>query len=193
MQDDFDSYKPIRQKETEELFSKAKNDLEWAWSIIANAGSGRWEMESKDWQDAAARWRDNWYKTYVEKKNQDTYKEIPDMISVKETMEDLKSSKGCYSNPKPFTNINAPKDRSKVEILLVELSSLANALDTNLNRMEEKLAPIARPECTGTNDPEKSCKLEAIKAPIVMELESLILKFSCVNYRVLGLIERVEV
>jgi hypothetical protein len=32
--------------------------LEWAWTIIANAGGGDWERESKDWQDAAAKWRD---------------------------------------------------------------------------------------------------------------------------------------
>jgi len=34
--------------------------LEWAWAIMANAGEGNWEHESKDWQEAAARWRDQY-------------------------------------------------------------------------------------------------------------------------------------
>jgi ABC-type transporter Mla subunit MlaD len=38
--------------------------LEWAWTIIANAGGGDWTKESQDWQDAAAKWRDEaWHPT----------------------------------------------------------------------------------------------------------------------------------
>lgn len=33
--------------------------LELAWGIIANASGGNWEKESPEWQEAAARWRDN--------------------------------------------------------------------------------------------------------------------------------------
>jgi hypothetical protein len=35
--------------------------LEWAWTIIANAGGGDWKRESKHWQDAAAKWRDAYH------------------------------------------------------------------------------------------------------------------------------------
>ena len=35
--------------------------LELAWGIIANAGGGDWDKESKKWQDAAIRWRDRYF------------------------------------------------------------------------------------------------------------------------------------
>jgi hypothetical protein len=35
--------------------------LETAWAIIANAGGGDWEKESKEWQDAAVKWRDTYF------------------------------------------------------------------------------------------------------------------------------------
>jgi len=42
--------------------SQQRTDLlELAWGIIANAGSGDWERESKEWQDAAIRWRDIYF------------------------------------------------------------------------------------------------------------------------------------
>lgn len=34
--------------------------LEMAWGLIANASGGNWSKESKEWQDAAAAWRDRW-------------------------------------------------------------------------------------------------------------------------------------
>lgn len=34
--------------------------LEIAWGVIANASGGDWTKENKEWQDAAARWRDDW-------------------------------------------------------------------------------------------------------------------------------------
>ena len=40
---------------------KLGNILEAAWGVIANAGGGNWEIETKDWQEAAARWRDNYH------------------------------------------------------------------------------------------------------------------------------------
>lgn len=33
--------------------------IDTAWGIIANAGAGNWQRESKEWQEAAARWRDS--------------------------------------------------------------------------------------------------------------------------------------
>ena len=35
--------------------------LEVAWGLIANAGGGDWTKETPEWQDAAARWRDNYF------------------------------------------------------------------------------------------------------------------------------------
>jgi len=35
--------------------------LDYAWGIIANASGGDWKKESKDWQEAAARWRDTYH------------------------------------------------------------------------------------------------------------------------------------
>lgn len=34
---------------------------EWGWTIIANAGGGDWEKESPDWQEAAAKYRDDFH------------------------------------------------------------------------------------------------------------------------------------
>lgn len=34
---------------------------EFAWTIIANAGEGDWQRESRDWRDAAARWRGQYH------------------------------------------------------------------------------------------------------------------------------------
>ena len=34
--------------------------LDEAWGIIANAGEGDWAREGADWQNAAARWRDDY-------------------------------------------------------------------------------------------------------------------------------------
>jgi hypothetical protein len=36
--------------------------LEWAWTIITNAGGGDWTKETQDWQDAAAKWREAFFK-----------------------------------------------------------------------------------------------------------------------------------
>jgi hypothetical protein len=32
-----------------------------AWVVIANASFGDWTKESKEWQKAAARWRDDYF------------------------------------------------------------------------------------------------------------------------------------
>ena len=36
--------------------------LESAWAIIANAGGGNWQLESPEWQNAAARFRDEYFR-----------------------------------------------------------------------------------------------------------------------------------
>jgi hypothetical protein len=35
--------------------------MEWAWGIIANAGGGNWDLETPEWQEAAAKWRDAYH------------------------------------------------------------------------------------------------------------------------------------
>lgn len=34
--------------------------LESAWGLIANAGGGNWDFETKAWEEAAIRWRDKY-------------------------------------------------------------------------------------------------------------------------------------
>lgn len=48
---------------TNDVNSKTYDLLESAWGIIANAGGGNWSTQSEEWQEAAARWRDNWLGT----------------------------------------------------------------------------------------------------------------------------------
>lgn len=42
--------------------SASSDLLEFAWGIIANAGGGNWTLETKDWQEAAARFRTEYFK-----------------------------------------------------------------------------------------------------------------------------------
>ncbi len=43
------------------------NLLEWAWSIIANAGDGNWDLnEKKVWRVAASKWRDEYHRQLKE-------------------------------------------------------------------------------------------------------------------------------
>lgn len=39
------------------------NQLEAAWGVIANAGGGNWKLEPWEWQEAAARWRDEYHRS----------------------------------------------------------------------------------------------------------------------------------
>ncbi len=41
--------------------AKLSEELELAWGIIANVHGGDWDKESKEWQDAAIRWRDRYF------------------------------------------------------------------------------------------------------------------------------------
>lgn len=34
---------------------------EAAWGIIANAGQGNWDIQTPEWREAAARWRDRYH------------------------------------------------------------------------------------------------------------------------------------
>ncbi len=46
----------IRQNDTDEL-------LEAAWGLIANVNEGVWDLQSAEWQEAAGRWREDYFKT----------------------------------------------------------------------------------------------------------------------------------
>lgn len=35
--------------------------MNYGWTIIANAGAGNWQRESEEWQEAAAKWRDQYH------------------------------------------------------------------------------------------------------------------------------------
>lgn len=40
---------------------------EMLWVVIANVSEGNWSKQSKEWQEAAARWRDNYFKVRKER------------------------------------------------------------------------------------------------------------------------------
>lgn len=44
-----------------ETVDALRDELEMAWTIIANAGGGDWQKESAEWQEAAAKWRDRYH------------------------------------------------------------------------------------------------------------------------------------
>ncbi len=50
--------------------SKLEDAAEMLWTVIANVSEGDWRKQSQDWQDAAARWRDNYFAAL-------TYKSLP--------------------------------------------------------------------------------------------------------------------
>ena len=41
--------------------SKEAELIEYAWTILADAGGGDWEKETPDWKGAAAKWRDEYF------------------------------------------------------------------------------------------------------------------------------------
>ena len=51
--------------------TKEQNLLELAWGLIANANEGDWDKATKEWKEAAERWRDEYHKTYVPLKNEE--------------------------------------------------------------------------------------------------------------------------
>lgn len=45
--------------------------LETAWGIIANVSGGDWDKQSKEWQNAATRWRDEAWHAWLDKTTPD--------------------------------------------------------------------------------------------------------------------------
>ena len=58
-----DTVSKVRQslREHKEAERKLLDTLEFAWTIVCNAGGGDWARESKDWQDAADRLRTQYF------------------------------------------------------------------------------------------------------------------------------------
>lgn len=40
---------------------KLKDAGEMLWVVVANVSGGNWKLQSQEWQDAAAKWRDNYF------------------------------------------------------------------------------------------------------------------------------------
>ena len=42
------------------------NAAEMLWVVLANVSEGNWSLQSEEWQKAASRWRDNYFKKLEE-------------------------------------------------------------------------------------------------------------------------------
>jgi hypothetical protein len=45
---------------------KLADAAEMLWTVVANVSEGDWTKQNKEWQKAAARWRDNYFKVLVD-------------------------------------------------------------------------------------------------------------------------------
>ncbi len=41
--------------------TRLKDAAEMLWVVLANVSGGDWEKQTKEWQEAAQRWRDNYF------------------------------------------------------------------------------------------------------------------------------------
>jgi len=69
------------QKENESLW----DEIEWAWTIIANAYGGDWDLasEASGWKSAAERWRDKYHTLlgkYKPVREEETEIESPNIV-----------------------------------------------------------------------------------------------------------------
>lgn len=44
-----------------EKAAQIERAAEMLWVVLANVGNGDWSNQPKDWQEAAVRWRDNYF------------------------------------------------------------------------------------------------------------------------------------
>jgi len=52
----------IKEREAEKARAeKLKDAGEMLWVVVANVSGGNWKLQSQEWQDAAAKWRDNYF------------------------------------------------------------------------------------------------------------------------------------
>jgi hypothetical protein len=50
----------------EEKLKKLAEAGEMLWTVVSNVSHGDWSQQSELWQEAAARWRDNYWNTLEE-------------------------------------------------------------------------------------------------------------------------------
>ena len=43
------------------LIDRMAEAAEMLWVVLANVSGGDWSKQTQEWQDAAARWRDNYF------------------------------------------------------------------------------------------------------------------------------------
>lgn len=60
LNEDQDGYDPSRQPEVIAFYTN-EDLLHRAWTIIANVSEGNWEDQTEEWQNAAARWRNEFH------------------------------------------------------------------------------------------------------------------------------------
>ena len=60
---------PVLADQFAKVAARLIDRLEYAWTIIANAGGGDWTRETPDWQTAAAKWRDECWNTTLDESN----------------------------------------------------------------------------------------------------------------------------
>ena len=47
-------------KQTDEI-ERLEGAAEMLWAVLANVSGGDWTKQTEEWQEAAARWRDNYF------------------------------------------------------------------------------------------------------------------------------------
>ena len=58
----------MRKTESEALRRMA-NAAEMLWAVLANVSGGNWQLQSKEWRRAAARWRNEYFRASNYRKN----------------------------------------------------------------------------------------------------------------------------
>ena len=64
-------YSQARREEREKdkkIIKKLLDAGEMLWVVVANASGGDWGKQNKEWQEAAGRWRDNYFKIIAQLK-----------------------------------------------------------------------------------------------------------------------------
>lgn len=54
-------------KDFTEAIARVSDAAEMLWVVLANVSGGDWSKQSPEWQEAAARWRDNYFAVVAER------------------------------------------------------------------------------------------------------------------------------
>lgn len=160
-----------------------REHLEWAWTIIANVSGGDWKKQSNEWQEVAAKWRDQYHEEH-------SLKEEKTMVKyIKSSSE---CTKGVSGQTSPYNGPNtAPRDKTKVEILMDTISIKLDELANDTQCIESKLSNVMKPNCyiTDNNDPEKSIP----ESKLVVDLSHFVNRLCELHQKNLNLLDRIEV